>query len=94
MEFSREGTDNMQARIGDVVMLPKYVPYPRYGRAVRMEEDRVYVTDVACGDPRCAAEHRHADEAWLLAEVRAADAYQPRAVWEHGRKSSPNAPLD
>jgi len=75
-----------------IVMLPGYAPYPRYGRiAETVEADRVRVTAVQCGDPRCAAEHHHADQVWSTAELEAAAAYQPRAPWEHGRRSSPNA---
>lgn len=84
----------MLVQIGDIVMLPGYTPYPRFGRVVKLEDgDRVCVTDVQCGDPRCAAEHRHGDQTWLAADVCAATAYQPRANWEEGRKSSPNAPV-
>jgi hypothetical protein len=49
---------------------------------------------VRCGDPRCASEHRHRDEVWQAADLLGVDAYQPRATWELGRKSSPNAPVD
>src|SRR5215470_1039194 len=46
----------------DFVMLPGYHPYPRYGRVAQVEDgERVRVTDVYCGDPRCAAEHLHGD---------------------------------
>jgi hypothetical protein len=84
----------MLIAIDDIVMLPGYAPYPRYGRVATIEaDDRVRVTNVQCGDPRCAAEHRHGDQMWSRAELRAAQAYQPRAPWEHGRKSSPNAPV-
>jgi hypothetical protein len=84
----------MLVHIGDIVMLPAYVPYPRYGRVVTIEEpDMVHVTDVQCGDPRCAAEHRHGDQVWRATDICAARAYQGRADWEHGRKSSPNAML-
>ena len=84
----------MAIQIGDVVMLPGYAPYPRYGRiASRPDADHMLVTGVQCGDPRCAAEHRHADQVWSTADIEAARAYQPRARWEEGRKSSPNAPL-
>lgn len=93
MAPSRE-IPEMQVKVGDVVMLPNYAPYPRYGRVVRNEEKQLHVAGVSCGDPRCAAEHQHHDEVWPLGDVRAADAYQPRAPWEHGRKSSPNAPID
>ena len=85
----------MHSRIDEAVMLPGYAPYPRYGRVARQEEnDRVVVTDVCCGDPRCAAEHRHGDEVWTTAELCAVHAYQPRASWESGRRSSPNTPID
>jgi hypothetical protein len=81
----------MLVQIDDIVMLPGYAPYPRYGRVVKIEGDRVVVTQVQCGDPRCAAEHRHGDVTWNAADLEAAHAYQPRAAWEHGRHSSPNA---
>ena len=75
-------------------MLPGYAPYPRYGRVAEIAVDeRVHVTQVQCGDPRCAAEHQHADQVWRLEQLEAAQAYQPRAQWEQGRRSSPNAPL-
>jgi hypothetical protein len=78
--------------IGDIVMLPGYAPYPRYGRVTQVENaDRVHVTDVQCGDPRCLAEHKHGDQVWHVADIRAVGAYQARANWEHGRLSSPNA---
>jgi hypothetical protein len=78
----------------DIVTLPGYAPYPRYGRVVAHENgDRVRVTDVHCGDPRCASEHRHEDQVWRAADLEAAQAYQGRASWEAGRKSSPNAPV-
>ena len=85
----------MQIHLDDIVMLPGYAPYPRYGRVAQFEDgDRVRVTDVQCGDPRCAAEHKHGDLVWKLADLRAAQAYQARAGWEEGRKSSPNTPVD
>jgi hypothetical protein len=84
----------MRIIVDDIVMLPGYAPYPRYGRVARFEDgDRVHVTDVQCGDPRCAAEHKHGDLVWPLTDLRAAQAYQARAGWEAGRKSSPNAPV-
>lgn len=77
-----------------IVMLPGYAPYPRYGRiAAIVDADLVRVTNVHCGDPRCAAEHHHADLIWSASELAATAAYQPRAPWEHGRKGSPNAPV-
>jgi hypothetical protein len=79
-------------RIGDVVMLPGYAPYPRYGRVAKIEDGQhLRVTDVQCGDPRCAAEHRHSDQVWPIEATCATRAYQARAAWEEGRKSSPNA---
>jgi hypothetical protein len=85
----------MALEIGEVVMLPGYAPYPRYGRVAAREADgRVRVAAVHCGDPRCAAEHRHGDQVWPVAALLAAQAYQPRAPWEEGRKSSPNAPVE
>lgn len=82
----------MTIRIGDVVMLPGYAPYPRYGRvAAIVENEQVRVAQVECGDPRCVSEHRHQDQVWLIAELESARNYQPRASWELGRKSSPNA---
>jgi hypothetical protein len=84
----------MLIRIGDVVMLPGYAPYPRYGCVAEIEDDeRLRVTQVQCGDPRCAAEHHHGDVVWSGADVVAVRAYQPRAEWEEGRKSSPNVSL-
>lgn len=87
-----EGRMNVQ--IGSVVMLPGYAPYPRYGHVVKVEEGRVHLTHVHCGDPRCAAEHHHGDVVWPLEELLAVQAYQPRADWEEGRKSSPNAAVN
>ena len=85
----------MKLAVDDYVMLPGLTPYPRYGRIAATDEDgRVRVTRVHCGDPRCASEHRHGDELWPPDELLGARAYQPRAPWEHGRKSSPNAPID
>jgi hypothetical protein len=81
----------MNAPIGTLVMLPGYAPYPRFGHVVKVDDGRVHVTGVHCGDPRCAAEHQHGDVVWPLEELRAAHAYQPRADWEEGRLSSPNA---
>jgi hypothetical protein len=82
----------MQAKIGDVVMLPGYHPYPRYGRVAKdLGDGQVLVTQVECGDPRCASEHVHADVVWAAGDLLSAHAYQPRADWEEGRKSSPNA---
>jgi hypothetical protein len=77
------------------VMLPGYAPYPRYGRVAEIvDAENVRVTGVICGDPRCAAEHHHGDQIWNAFELGAVSAYQPRAPWEHGRKSSPNAPVN
>ena len=84
----------MDVQIGSIVMLPGYAPYPRYGHVVRVEDNRVHLTHVHCGDPRCAAEHHHGDVVWPLQELEAVQAYQPRADWEEGRKSSPNAVVD
>ena len=84
----------MVIQFDSIVMLPGYAPYPRYGRVAKIEDDNhVHVTGVHCGDPRCAPEHHHGDVVWPLEELRAVRAYQPRAEWEEGRKSSPNAPL-
>jgi hypothetical protein len=75
-------------------MLPGYAPYPRYGRVAKpVDADHVLVTQVQCGDPRCAAEHLHADTVWNVDALHAVQAYQPRADWEEGRKSSPNVPV-
>jgi hypothetical protein len=75
-------------------MLPDFKPYPRFGRVTALEdEEHVRITNVQCGDPRCAAEHSHGDQVWEIAALGAVQAYQPRAPWEHGRKSSPNTPL-
>jgi hypothetical protein len=84
----------MNVEIGSLVMLPGYAPYPRYGHVVKVEDGRAHLTRVHCGDPRCAAEHHHGDVVWPLEELHAVQAYQPRADWEEGRKSSPNAPVD
>ena len=85
----------MPIQLDAKVMLPGFRPYPRYGRVTQLvDEQRVLVTQVQCGDPRCAAEHHHGDMLWDAAELEAAQAYQPRAAWEAGRKSSPNAVLD
>ena len=84
----------MVVRVGDVVMLSQFAPYPRYGRVAAIADDgRARVTDVQCGDPRCESEHAHGDQSWPVAEVVDARAYQARAEWELGRKSSPNAPV-
>ncbi len=84
----------MVIKVGDIVMHPAYAPYPWYGRVVQLEDgDRVRVTEVHCGDPRCNAEHAHADEVWQDADVVSIRAYQPRARWELGRKNSQNAPV-
>jgi hypothetical protein len=85
----------MSTQLNQTVMLPGYAPYPRYGRVAEiLDPDQVRVTDVICGDPRCAAEHFHGDQLWNAFELEAAAAYQPRAPWEHGRKSSPNATVE
>lgn len=85
----------MHVAIGDLVMHPGYEPYPRYGRvAALLDGGRIRVTAVQCGDPRCASEHAHGDLEWPADEVVAAGAYQPRAAWEEGRMSSPNAVLE
>jgi hypothetical protein len=84
----------MAIQTNDIVMHPAYAPYPRYGRVVKLEDaDRVQVTQVHCGDPRCNAEHQHVDQVWQIADLRDAHGYQPRASWELGRKNSPNAPV-
>ncbi len=84
----------MQVRINDTVMLPGYHPFPRYGRVVAIEDgERVRVTSISCGDPRCAAEHQHGDMVWRMADLEGAKSYQPRAHWEEGRWSSPNVPV-
>ncbi len=83
----------MPIRVDDLVMYPAYAPYPRYGRVGKLEDgDRVAVTQVHCGDPRCTAEHSHADQVWPMAAIRSVGVYQPRASWELGRKNSYNAP--
>ena len=85
----------MPIPLNATVMLPSYTPYPRYGRVASHEDaQRVRVTRVQCGDPRCTAEHKHADEVWTVADLLVAGVYQPRASWEEGRKSSPNAPVE
>jgi hypothetical protein len=84
----------MPIQIDTIVMLPGFKPYPRFGRVAQRLDDNVRVTQVQCGDPRCAAEHAHGDTMWNVAELEAAQAYQPRAPWEQGRRSSPNAVTD
>lgn len=82
----------MWVKPGTFVCLPRFAPYPLYGRVVQvLDDDRVLVTQVECGDPRCASEHTHADAVWLIAPLEAARAYQGRASWEDGRLNSPNA---
>ena len=83
----------MSIAVEEVVMLPDYAPYPRYGRVVSRGEAGVHVTDVYCGDPRCAAEHQHGAQTWANTEICHATAYQPQAPWEHNRYSSPHALL-
>ncbi len=84
----------MSLALDTLVMLPGYAPYPRYGRVAKLlPEQIVLVSQVQCGDPRCEAEHAHADVAWPAEALEAVTAYQPRAAWERGRKSSPNAPV-
>jgi len=79
--------------LDDIVMHPAYAPYPWYGRVVKIENgDHVSVTQVRCGDPRCSAEHRHADQVWRNVDLLNAVAFQPQAAWEYGRTNSPNAP--
>ena len=78
----------MLGLIADMVMLPGVAPYPRYGRVVKIEDgERVRVTDVQCGDPRCVSEHHHGDQIWRTADLLDVRAYQARAEWELGRKS-------
>ncbi|HVM98487.1 MAG TPA: hypothetical protein VMT89_18980 [Candidatus Acidoferrales bacterium] len=85
----------MRVQINAMVMLPGYAPYPRYGRVAKFVDDaNVLVTQVLCGDPRCAAEHAHNDVVWNVAELESSQAYQPRAGWELGRLSSPNAVIE
>lgn len=84
----------MMVEVGEIVMVPGFTPYPRYGRVVHVDPEGVRVTQVQCGDPRCAAEHQHGDAVWPPAEVEGVEAYQPRASWEDGRKNSPNAVVD
>ncbi|HVO24712.1 MAG TPA: hypothetical protein VMW56_13900 [Candidatus Margulisiibacteriota bacterium] len=84
----------MDVHIGSLVMLPGYAPYPRYGRVEKVEDGQVRLTNVHCGDPRCAAEHCHGDVVWPVDALLAIQAYQPRADWEEGRKSSPNAVVE
>jgi hypothetical protein len=85
----------VRVNVGDMVMHPDFHPYPRYGRVVKQaDNDHVLVTQVQCGDPRCAAEHHHLDATWKPDDLVASHAYQARAEWEEGRKSSPNALVD
>lgn len=84
----------MRIAPGTLVCLPRFAPYPLYGRVVEMvDEQHVRVTQVECGDPRCASEHAHADAVWPAEQVESAHAYQGRAAWEEGRMNSPNAVL-
>lgn len=84
----------MRVTAGATVCLPRFAPYPRYGTVVRqLDEGHVLVTQVQCGDPRCATEHHHADTVWPVAGLEDAHAYQGRAAWEWGRMNSPNAVL-
>lgn len=83
----------MDIVIGAIVTLPRFAPYPRHGRVAEIRDDSVVVEDVVCGDPRCAAEHSHGTQVWAKDSLEAGNAYQPRASWELGRKSSPNAPV-
>lgn len=84
----------MEVPLGTLVSLPRFTPYPRYGRVTAvLDSGEVVVAQVHCGDPRCSAEHAHGTQTWPLAEIEAAGAYQPRAAWERGRKGAPNAPL-
>lgn len=84
----------MEVALGTLVSLPRFTPYPRYGTVTAvLDSGEVVVAHVHCGDPRCSAEHAHGSQTWPLAEVEAANAYQPRAAWERGRKGAPNAPL-
>ena len=73
-------------------MIPGYSPYPRYGRVAKaVDAECVLLTQIQCGDPRCAAEHAHSDLVCRTTVLEAVQAYQPRAGWELGRRSSPNA---
>jgi hypothetical protein len=84
----------MAVALDTLVMLPGYAPYPRYGRVAKLlDTGTVLVSQVQCGDPRCEAEHAHGDVVWSVDALEAVTAYQPRATWERGRKSSPNAPV-
>ena len=83
----------MAIEVGAMVMVPAYAPYPRFGRVAAIDDGQVHVVQVQCGDPRCMSEHRHADQTWHLADLEAAETYQPRASWEEGRRNSYNAPV-
>ncbi len=84
----------MRIEPGTLVCRPRSSPYPLYGRVVALaDEGRVHVTQVVCGDPRCASEHNHAEAVWQVEELEAVHAYQGRAEWEFGRPNSPNAIL-
>lgn len=84
----------MHVSEGSWVCLPRFAPYPRYGLVVRqVDDEHVLVSNVQCGDPRCASEHEHADAIWPVTELEAAHAYQGRAAWEEGRLNSPNPVL-
>lgn len=84
----------MKIEIGTLVTLPGFTPYPRYGRVLEIREtSEAVVGNVFCGDPRCSAEHAHGQQAWPTDELEAANAYQPQASWERGRRAAPNAPV-
>lgn len=83
----------MNIEIGQAVTIPSFTPYPLFGRVQALDESGVHVTDVQCGDPRCPSEHAHSPQVWPLASVEGSRAYQPRAPWEWGRKTSPNTPI-
>lgn len=84
----------MHVEVGSLVTLPGFTPYPRYGYVTGVDSEGFASVDgVHCGDPRCSAEHVHGPVKWPIAELGGADAYQPQAPWEHGRKGAPNAQL-
>lgn len=88
-------TRTMAIAVDTFVTHPGYKPYPRFGRVTELLADnKVRVTSVQCGDPRCASEHHHGDVVWEAAALEGATAYQIRAGWESGRVSSPNTPIE
>lgn len=83
----------MRFSVGDNVSLPRFLPYPLFGRVVAVTDEGLQVEAVQCGDPRCAAEHAHQPQTWPTDDVEGARAYQPRASWEGKRLVTYNTPV-